>query len=146
MAPVDAQTKAQYDTAATAIETELDRITPTITIRDNGIGLGGADLIYGTLALVRQKLGEPDKATADLKKGETLRTPLLAQSDNTIGLEYFAEYQTMLAIAQGDLDKASHDVKAISLNRDYAKVIITMMARQGEAEKALSRFAINPRF
>ena len=138
MAPVDAQTKAQYDTAATAIETEMDRITPTITLRDNGIGLGGADLIYGTLALVRQKLGEPDKATADLKKGEALRATLLAQSDNTIGLEYFAEYQTMLAIAQGDLDQAVHDVKAISLNRDYAKVIITMMARQGEAEKALT--------
>jgi hypothetical protein len=138
MAPVDAQMKSQYDTAATAIETELDRIAPTITIRDNGIGLGGADLIYGTLALVRQKLGEPDKATADLKKGEALRATLLAQSDNTIGLEYFAEYQTMLAIAQGDLDKASHDVKAISLNMDYAKVIITMMARQGEAEKALT--------
>jgi hypothetical protein len=26
MAPVDAQTKAQYDTAATAIETELNRM------------------------------------------------------------------------------------------------------------------------
>jgi hypothetical protein len=80
-----------------------------------GIGMGGADLIYGTLALARQKFGEPDKATADLKKGEALHATLPAQSDNTIGLEYFAEYQTMLAIAQGDLDKASNDVKAISL-------------------------------
>jgi hypothetical protein len=128
----------QYDTAVTNMETGLDRIAPGFTLRDNGIGLAGADLVYATLALIRETLGEPDPASADMEKGEALCSRLPGSSDNMNGLEYFAEYRTLLDIAQGDLGRAAHDVRAISLNNDYTHLLLTQLAHKGEAEKALT--------
>ncbi len=139
MKPVDAATRAQYTTALDAIEAALDNAARHATIRDNAIGLAGIDITYGGLALIRQKLGEPDKATADIKKGEAERVAMLGPNGGSSDdRSNFAEFQTMLALAQGDTDAAMNYLKSISLNNNYVKMILMELARKGDGAKALS--------
>ncbi len=136
-APVPAEEKGYYETAVDSIEAALDKLAPQV--KSSAINLPGIDLTYGIVALVRQKLGQSDKASAALKKGEAIRTRLLGRSDAPQNLNYFAPYQVTLALAQNKPDDAARYSKAGRLpSYTYERWIVTSMARDGEVEKALT--------
>jgi hypothetical protein len=136
-APVPAAEKSYYETAADSIETALDKLAPRV--KPSAINLPGIDLTYGIVALVRQKLRQPEKATAALKKGEAIRARLLGRSDAPQNLNYFAPYQATLALAQNKPDDAARYAKAGNLPPyRYEQWIITSMTRNGDVGKALT--------
>lgn len=138
MAPVAADEKTRTEAEVAAVEAALDRMAVSAdatAIRSYGNSSDGLDDSYGIVALIRQKLGEPDKALADLKKGEDLRNRLLGANGHTD--DYFARFQTTIALARGDIDAAATYVKLLN-DQDYVELIVEAMARQGEGAKALS--------
>lgn len=135
-APVAASEKDYYVKAADSIETALDKLAPQVD--RSAIKLPGIDLTYGIVALVRQKLGQSDKATAALKKGEAIRTRLLGRSDASPNLDYFSEYETTLALAQNKPDDAVLHVGATKSAYNYEQWIVTSFTRDGKVEKALT--------
>ncbi|MGE0410335.1 MAG: hypothetical protein AB7P23_13895, partial [Amphiplicatus sp.] len=138
MAPLNGADKARYAAGAAVVEAEMDKLAPVVAVQDSAIGMSGLDCTYGVLALVHQKLGAPDKATAALQKGLALRQALLAPGAQNVGLDYFAQYQTLLALAQGDIDAAATVSQAINNRNDTTRLIVRSLAVKGEAEKALT--------
>jgi hypothetical protein len=136
MTPVPAQAKGYYETAVDSIEAALDKLAPQV--KPAAIDMVGIDLAYGIVALLRQKLGQPEKATAALKKGEAIRTRLLGRSDASPNLRYFSEYQTTLALAQNKPDDAARYAKFTGSPYNYEQWIVTSFARDGEVGNALT--------
>lgn len=136
MAPVPAAAKRRYEVAVDSIEAALDKLAPQVTRK--AITSVGIDVSYGIVALLRQKLGQPEKATAALKKGEAVRAKLLGSSDDATNLQSFSEYQIIVALAQNDPDLAARYAKTGHLSSDYEHPIIRSMARKGEIGNALT--------
>lgn len=141
MASVDASEKARDGAQAGAVEAALDNMAghaDRSAISGYGNSSNGIDDSYGIIALVHQKLGEPAKATSALKKGQDLRTRLLGANGHTD--DYFAQFQTTLALAQGDTNAAIKSLKMLSSNTGggYVRLVLKAMAQKGEGAKALS--------
>lgn len=136
-APVDATKKAGYEAGAGAIEAAIDKLAPRVHRSGAAVGDVGLDAGYGLLALVRQKLGEPEKANALIKKAAGFRARLLGSSARVS--ETFAKQGMLLAMARGDLVTAAHYVAAANLNSDaYGRMLMREVGRTQNAENALS--------
>ncbi|MEX0643839.1 MAG: hypothetical protein WD076_00900, partial [Parvularculaceae bacterium] len=138
MAPVTGADKARYAAAAATIESEIDKLAPTVAVQDSAIGMSGLDCTYAALALVHQKLGEAGKASAAIGKGVALRQALLAPGAETVGLEYFAQFQYLVLLAQGKIDEAAAAAQALNNKNDSSRLILKSVAATGDAEKALT--------
>lgn len=138
MKPIGGAQKASLAAAAANAEAEIDKFAGEAGPRDSAIGISGLDNAYGVLALAYQKLGEPAKATATLQKGVALRQALLAPGAQNVAIEYFAQFETLLAIAQGRLDDAAERAPFAQSNTSYMRLIIREYAARGDVEKALT--------
>ena len=122
------------------IEAELDKFVAERQPTGEYLGMVGCDTVYGMLALIQQKLGDSAKATALAGKGEKTREALSRPgSYNPEAQNYLAEFQLLVAIAQGDTDGAAALYgRVIPVGNDPVKLILVALARKGEAEKALT--------
>lgn len=138
-APVDASEKARDEKAADAVEAKLDEMAGGASLQNQAIGLVGYDQAYGLVALVRQKLGQSDKAAAAIKKGEDLRARILGSADSPNGYENFAAFETLIALAQDNPSAAAgYAAKAGLRLYNYPERILEKAGRSGDAEKALA--------
>lgn len=137
-APVDAAQKARYAAAAATIEAEADKLAPAVGIRDNAIGLGGLDTAYGLLAMVRQRLGEADKATALMGKALAVRGRLLQAGAERVGIEYVAPFATLLALGQGKHAEAAQHSLDFNVRHDYVRLILKSASSAMKVEDLLT--------
>ncbi len=138
MAQADAAEKARYGPAAAAVEAEIDKLAPSVVVQDGAFGPSGLDSAYGMLALAWQKLGEPAKATAAMDKALALRAAKIPEGAVGVGEDAMAEYQAVLALAQGKPEEAATHAKLLRVRHDHARLIMNAMAQAGDAEKALT--------
>jgi hypothetical protein len=99
-----------------------------------GIGL---DSTYGLIAVIHQKLGEPDKADAAIKKAVDLRIRLLGRADAQ-DFTAIAKFATLIAIVHDDLPTAANYIKTAQLFTDtYGRLLMVQVGRTQNAEAAL---------
>lgn len=139
-APVDGAKQKTESVIAGQIEAELDKFVAPLQPSGEWLGMSGAETIYGMLALIQQKLGAPDKASALVKKSDATRAALSPPgSYNAESQSYLAEFQLLVALGQGDTDQATTLLSRVTpVGNDDAKLIFVALARKGEAEKALT--------
>lgn len=136
-APVAAAERDRIAASSAAIEAELDKLAPVVTVQDGVITL--LDTAYGALALVQQKLGNADKANALIGKGSALRDRLLpAAAQKTVGLDRFNSYASLVALAQGRHAEAAELINAINSRHEYARLILKSFATKGDLEECLA--------
>lgn len=138
MKPIGGAEKASLAAAAANVETAVDGFAGEVGPRDSAVGIAGLDNAYGVLALVHQKLGEPAKASAAIEKGAALRQALLAPGAQRTAREYFSQFETVLAIAQGRLDDAAESAQHAQSSGQYTRLIVREHAAKGDVEKALT--------
>lgn len=138
--PVDPAERQATGRAVEQIEDELDKFVAPLQAKGEWLGMSGAETIYGMLALIQQKLGYPDKASALVKKAEDTRAALSRPGTyKEEGRSYLAEYQLLVALGQGDTDRATALLPRLTpVGNDNEKLIFVALARKGEAEKALT--------
>ncbi len=143
-APVDAKDKTQDEKAADAIETQLDELASAVKAPRQGtiFSITRFDDAYGAMAIVRQKLGEPDKANAVIKKISDLRQLVFGQVDgggNFGNISDFAAARFLVSLAQMDLDAAVHYMKVGNLSSDSAgQLLCITVGRTQNAEQTLA--------
>ncbi|MBN9566899.1 MAG: hypothetical protein J0H79_04745 [Alphaproteobacteria bacterium] len=139
-APADAQAKAGAAASAAALEAAIDKLAPTmVRPTAQAVGTIGLDCDYGILALAHQKLGDPAKAAAAIKKGVDLRTRLLGRVDAGGDYRSFAQDAALIAIAQGHLTDAANYVKTAGLFTDtYGHLLMVETGRTKNAQDALT--------
>lgn len=138
LAPIDTAQRAQFTASVATVETELDKLARVATIQDSAIGLSGIDNAYGVLALVHVKLGAADKAGAAIDKAMAFRGRLLQNGAENVGMEYFAPFRTLVALAQGKHAEAAEHMQAINVRHDYVRLLLKSMAEAGKVEEALT--------
>ncbi len=135
--PVAADERQRVAASAAAIEAELDKLAPLVTIQDSAITQ--MDTAYGALALVQQKLGAADKASALIVKGAALRDRLLpAAAQKEVGLSQFNAYAALIALAHGKHAEAAELVTAMNIRHEYARLILKSFAVKGDLEQCLA--------
>ncbi len=139
--PPDAKEKAQDEKAADAIESGLDTLASAL--KKPNSDTAWFDDAYGAMAIARQKLGEPGKANAAIKKISDLRVREYGQVDYNSGsrghFPAFTAARFLVALAQKDLDAAAHYMTIGNLYSDSAgKLLCTTVGRTQNAEQALA--------
>lgn len=137
-APVDASQKARFTAAAATIEGEADKLAPVVGVRENAIGLGGLDTAYGVLAVVQQRLGDSAKANALIGKAVAVRGRLLQNGAQEVGIEYFAPFQSLLALGQGKHAEAAQHALRFGVHHDYVRLILKSAAASMKVEDLLT--------
>lgn len=136
-APVAAGERQRILASSAAIEAELDKLSPVVTIQDGAIT--ALDTSYGALALVQQKLGAADKANELIGKGNALRDRLLVvAAQKVVGLDQFNAYAGLVALAQGKHAESADLAQAISLRHDHARLILKSFAAMCQLEQCLA--------
>ena len=137
--PVTGPMKPVDEAAANALEKEIDALAPVATRSNQTVGDIGLDTDYGVLALVHQKLGAPAKASAAIKKAVDFRKRLLGSVDAGNDYTSFAQYATLVAIAQNHLSDAAQYVKTARLSSDeYGHLLMLEAGRTQDAANALA--------
>ena len=138
MAPVPAEAKPTHQSAAQAFETRVDAMAPTVRRSNQTVGLIGLDRDYALLALIHQKLGQPEQATAALKKEQAYRARLLGQAEANPDFASIAGPSAVVLIMQGDYAQAAHMVQAGNLFTDsYGSLLMRAVGRTAHAAQAL---------
>jgi tetratricopeptide (TPR) repeat protein len=139
-APVSADIRKRDGAAADQIEAELDAFVAASEPNGQYLGMAGADAAYARLALIQQKLGDPGKANALVDKAEASRRSMSRpDSFNPEAQNYAAEFEALVAIGQGDADKAAALLPRIQpVGNDMTELVLKALAQKGEAEKALT--------
>ena len=140
-APVAESVKAEIAPRVAAIEEAVNQFIPDISILSTSNQYSNADSATATLALIQQKLGAPDKASELVDKAAAMRMQRFGDRPAS-GVNYIAPFQTLIAIGQGRYDDAARTAQDIGnsrgANRDYVRLIVTAIAKTGDAERALS--------
>lgn len=137
--PVTGPTKARDEASAAALEAQIDKLAPGVTRSPQVVGGIGLDTDYGVVALAYQKLGEPAKADAAIKKAIALRTRLLGSVDGDDNYANFAAFPALVAIAQNHLTEAAQYVKTAHLFTDsYGRMLMRQTGRTQDAAHALA--------
>lgn len=122
---------------ADQIEVLVDAQIATLPASAEWAGGGSPSTTLGVLALVQQKLGNADKANSLLQKGEAAREKMLPPGAyKPDGESYLAEYELLVALGQGNTDRAAE--LSSRVRKNYNQSILMEVARRGEAEKALT--------
>ena len=139
-APVDSQTRQAESVIAAQIEAELDKFAAPLPPSAEWMGSSSPDTIYAMLALIQQKLGAPDKASALVKKSEDARVRLSPPGSNPPDSQTPAtEFQLLVALGQGDPDRAAALLPRVQpVGTDPTTLVLMALAGKGEAEKALT--------
>lgn len=139
-APVDAATQKTEGEIADQLEAQLDTFIASQQPGGEWLGTSGPDTIYAMLAVIQQKLGAPAKASALVKKSEDARAKLSPPgSYNANSQTYAAEFELLVALGQGDTDKAAALLPRVTpIGNDPVKLVLIALAAKGEAEKALT--------
>lgn len=139
-APVDAETQKNAAAAAGRIEAELDTFVAPQKPEGKWLGLSGAETTYGILALIQQKIGAPDKASALVKKAEETRAALSRPGTyQPDARTYLGEYQVLVALAQGKVDEAAGMYDRVTpVGTDVGRLILAAYAQNGQAEEAMT--------
>lgn len=139
-APVDTATQKTESKIAGQIEAELDKFIAPLQPSGEWMGGSGPDTIYAMLAVIQQKLGAPEKASALVKKSDDARAKLSPPGSNTATSQTrAAEFQLLVALGQGDIDQATALLPRVTpVGNDPVKLVLIALAGKGEAEKALT--------
>jgi tetratricopeptide (TPR) repeat protein len=139
-APVPAEVKKREGAVAGQIEAELDKFVVARQPTGEYLGMSGADAVYARLALIQQKLGDAGKANALVGKAEAARESMSRPGGfDPEAQNYAAEFEAVVAIGQGDADKAVALLGRITpVGNDPAGLVLRTLAQKGEAEKALT--------
>lgn len=138
MAPVPNDAKPAYESAVQAFEAQVDKMAPTVRRSNQTVGLIGLDRDYALLALIHQKIGQPEQATAALKKGQTYRARMLGQAEANPDFASIAAPSAVVLIMQGDYAQAAHMVQAGNLSPDsYGSLLMRAVGRTQPAAQAL---------
>lgn len=139
-APVDSETRKTDGEIAAQIEAELDKFVAPLQPTGDWLGMSGAETIYGMLALVQQKLGNAEHASALVKKAEETRVKLSRPGAYQLeNQSYLAEFQLLVALGQGDIDQAAALLgRVVPVGNDDANLVLVALARKGDAEQALT--------
>lgn len=138
MSPVPSDAKPAVESAAQALEAQVDKMAPTVKRSNQTVGLIGLDRDYVLLALIHQKTGQPEQASASLKKGQAYRTRVLGQPEGNPDYPSIAAPSAVILIAQGDYPQAAHMVQAGKLSSDaYGSLLMKAVGRTMNAEQAL---------
>lgn len=140
-APASEPERARDKAAAAALEAAVDKLAAGATRSAQTVGSIGLDTDYGVLALVQQKLGEPAKADALIRKAIDYRTRLLGSIDTGSQYDYnsFATYPALIAMARNQLTDAAQYIKIGHLSSDeYGHLLMLQVGRTQDAEHALA--------
>ncbi len=131
--------KAQYEAGANALEQRIDTLAPNARASNQTLGGIGFDADYGILALIHQKFGETDKASAAIKKAVDYRTRQLGQVNAGRDYQTFAQFAALIAIAQGDFQTAANYVRDGQLFSDsYGHYLCQAAGKTLNAEQVLA--------
>ena len=137
-APVPGVSKAAFDTGADAIEAELDTLAVDARPSAQTLGDIGIDNGYTQLALVREKLGETDKAKALVKKAVDYRTRMTGQAGTPLSWGS-GQTRALLAIRWGDLEGAANIITTSGLSADdYGRLLMVEGGRTLDAKGAIA--------
>ncbi|WP_066454173.1 hypothetical protein [Castellaniella caeni] len=138
LSAVSADVKPAYQSATQAFEGQIDNMAPTVRRSNQTVGLIGLDRDYALLALIHQKLGEPQLATAALKKGQAYGARMLGQPENSPDYPSIAAPGAVVLIAQGDYAGAAHLIQAGNLSSDaYGALLMKAAGQTMNAEQTL---------
>ena len=139
-APVDATTQKTESVIAGQIEAALDKFIAPLQPGGEWMGGSSPDNSYAMLAVIQQKLGAPDKATALIKKSEDARVKLSPPGSYNASTQFrAAEFELLVALGQGDTAQAVALLPRVTpVGNDPIKLVLIALADKGEAEQALT--------
>jgi len=139
-APVDAGTRQAAAAAAGRVEAELDTFVAAQKPEGKWLGMSGAETTYGILAVIQQKIGAADKASALVRMSEETRAALSRPGTyRADARSYLGEFQVLVLLAQGKVDEAAGIFDRVTpVGHDVGRLVLAAYAQQGKAEEAMA--------